>query len=95
MFVMRQALLLLRYVLAHGLCADIDLRAARGVLRGFGGVLHLAQVGGFCLLQHGRRMACGRLDNALVRLLEGGRADLRVVAEGRGLGDGVRGARGA
>ena len=90
MFVMRQALLLLRYVLVHCLCADIDLRVARGVLRGFGGILHLAYVGGFCLLQHGRRMVCCRLDNALVRLLEGGRADLRVVAEGRGFGNGVR-----
>ena len=92
MFVMRQALLLLRYVLAHGLCADIDLRIARGVLRGFGGILHLAYVGGFCLLQHGWRMARGRLDDALVRLLEGRRADLRIVAEGRGFGNGVRGA---
>ena len=87
---MRQALFVASVCMAHGLCADVDLRVARGVLRGFGGILHLAHVGGFRLLQYGRRMARGRFDDALVRLLEGGRANLRVVAEGRGFGNGVR-----
>ena len=89
MFAVRQAF----YVSIWGfpsLHADVDLRVARGILRGFGGILHLAYVGGFCLLQHGRRMARSRLDDALVRLLEGGRADLRVVAERRGFGNGIR-----
>ena len=74
----------------HSLRADVDLCVARGILRGFGGVLHLAHVGGLRLLQDGRCMALGRLDDALVRLLEGRGADLRIVAEGRGLGYGVR-----